>query len=674
MIKRKPQGQASAGSGRAAPVSFRYQTLSVMLIVPLLVLLMAQTVQTGGLDQAFSWLLHHPLPALLNYLLGIGLYGILLALTNRFFISYAMLMFVSYVMATVDHIKWSMALTHFVFSDLFKSSDASRFAELIVHYARLPVFLPIALLLGLGLFVFWRLKWRPRLRWPARLILLVVSLLATGSFVFYNSWGNSPVSRQILHLPAFSSQDFDGNVRTHGLLLAFFGHIPISLADQPRPADYSPESVAAADDVLQRLNAGTAQIQAAVGSPSSPADQPDRAGQQSGAGQAAINGGQAASEKPTIIVLAVEALWDITRVKGVSFAQDPFGPFRADYAGEMVSSCFGGLTANTEFEFLTGNSMHFMYDSACPYLSIDRPVPSLASYLHQAGYQATAYHSYGGAFYRRTTVVPDLGFDRFISLEDMANPRIKGWYMADEDLAPRVISQLEQNSGPQLLYVLTMQNHGPYATDRYQPQDYDPALQITYDESLGLNSADRTAVASYTQGVIDAGHMYQALKDYCATLDRPVIILTFGDHLPSIGENSGTDILIHSGLAADVMDQAMYQLPLMYWRNPAAQTSLETASQLRFKEPVTFNGLKPALLRSAGLPLSPYDQFVENVQRIFPVLTARHSSTPNPAAVQALASLQMTPEQVLAAYETLQYDQLWGQQYLPPARYAVVPD
>lgn len=612
--------------------------LAFCLASPLLALVAAQTVHFRQIAAVVPWMISHPAAALMNYLLCLAVLSLGAALVNRLFAGYALLIFLAYGLATVDTIKWHFALTHFVFSDFFKSSDASRFAELVAHYAKPSVILPLLLLLAAGFAAAWPLRRRLFRRWTQRVAVLAASLLVLAGFVFYNSWSQAAVCRQVLHLPVFSSQDFDRNVEDHGVLLAFMGHIRISLTDQDQPAAYSAQSMAAVSDFLQTPPF----------SPSGPAAVP----------------ATASSVKPTIIVLAVESLWDVTRLQGVHFDQDPFAAFRADYAGEAVAGCFGGLTANTEFEFMTSYSMQFMVDSACPFLNIAQPVPSLARYLGQLGYWTTAMHGYGKTFYRRSTVMPLLGFDVFRGLEDLPNPQNKGWYMADEDLAPRIAGQLAETTDPQLIYVLTIQNHGPYAAGRYTADETDTAAQPTFDASLKLSAKDQASVASYTQGVVDAGKLYQAVKDTCGQLDRPVILLAFGDHLPSIGDSSGTDVFLKTGLARTVMDQSMYSLPVMCWRNPAAreQAAALNSPDFKLEQPTSFNYLAPKLLTSAGLPLNPFYRLVSLTESVYPVLTAKRRSETPAADVAALAGL--TAGQLLDACARVQYDQLWGRQYL----------
>lgn len=73
-----------------------------------------------------------------------------------------------------------------------------------------------------------------------------------------------------------------------------------------------------------------------------------------------------------------------------------------------VSSDMGTGTANSEFEFLTGNSMAY-FKGNIPYVQfIDTETPSLASLL--AGHSTMAMHAYERAGYNRVKVYDRFGF------------------------------------------------------------------------------------------------------------------------------------------------------------------------------------------------------------------------------------------------------------------------
>lgn len=607
------------------------RTLIFLVFAGMFSIFSAQWVATGTLYGAMRWVRRQFPAFLLSVPAAAAIPLLTAALTNRLWPGFTLGYLLVYIVAKADQVKYETALTHFLWSDLFKTSDPGKFRELIGHYIRPAFFLPMLLgqLLGNGLLhlltggIFLSGPSAASGRWLAAFA--GASLLAL--FWRYGLWVQNKWLHRWLHVPVLSSQNYDQNVRLHGSWLAFFAHIHLVSIDQDIPDTYSPERT---EQIQSHLLANAGQM----------AQSP-------------------AKTKPTIIVLAIEALWDITRIQGLEFAEDPLQAFRADYAGDVTASCFAGLTANSEFEFLTGLSISLLHDSACPFIKITRPLPALPSHLRQQGYLTTAIHSYTRTFYDRDKVYPLLGFEQFIGLEELTAQgfaRQKGWYMADEALLEPILAQLHQTENPQLIYTLTMQNHGPYAPDRYAEGAIDPEARPRFASKLNVSDGDRHAVINYTQGVRDAGHLYAKLCQQIEQLDRPVLLCAFGDHLPGIGEHSGYRMMVDAGMAATAQDPALYQVPVFYHANQAARKAglsgklaLDHAHHSQWPG---FNVLGARLLEAAGLPLPPLQRLVLELEKMG---DADENNTSN-----------QSRKDLLEVYEWIQYDWLWGQGYTLP--------
>ena len=91
--------------------------------------------------------------------------------------------------------------------------------------------------------------------------------------------------------------------------------------------------------------------------------------------------------------------------------------WRRGFGTCAVSSDMGTGTANSEFEFLTGNSMAY-FKGNTPYVQfIDAETPSLASLLAGRGYSTMAMHAYERAGYNRVKVYDRLGFETYKGIE-----------------------------------------------------------------------------------------------------------------------------------------------------------------------------------------------------------------------------------------------------------------
>lgn len=124
-----------------------------------------------------------------------------------------------------------------------------------------------------------------------------------------------------------------------------------------------------------------------------------------------------------------------------------------------VSSDMGTGTANSEFEFLTGNSMAY-FKGNTPYVQfIDAETPSLASLLAGRGYSTMAMHAYERAGYNRVKVYDRLGFETYQGIEDFdVDLDYARGYPTDEANYRQLIMDFEENRGgaPQFLFNITM--------------------------------------------------------------------------------------------------------------------------------------------------------------------------------------------------------------------------
>lgn len=221
------------------------------------------------------------------------------------------------------------------------------------------------------------------------------------------------------------------------------------------------------------------------------------------------------------------------------------GEFRS---GKVYVSVFGGNTANTEWEFLTGNSMIFC-PNAVPYNQyVIGNIDSVVSHLKENGYTTTAIHPFFASGYSRNQVYQYMGFDEFVSLldfddrydesafatyisdEEIANSP-EGFYIrnkiSDEALFQKTIDVYEEKKvdGPVFIFDVTMQNHGAYEYGGYEGE-----ISVDFGEDI----PGQENFSQYLSLVRESDRAFEKLIDYYKTVDRDVIILMFGDHQPDI--------------------------------------------------------------------------------------------------------------------------------------------
>jgi len=195
--------------------------------------------------------------------------------------------------------------------------------------------------------------------------------------------------------------------------------------------------------------------------------------------------------------------------------------------GRFAVPSFGANTVRTEFAVLTGLSEPQLgFDRFNPYYRFaDQAIQSLAWTLRQQGYKTICLHPFDRHFYRRDLVMPNLGFDLFLGEEQFNEAvRING-YVSDVDVA-QVAARLIREHGPKLfLFVITMENHGPWGGA--------PDPQIGALDTLPLNEEERLGLNHYFASLVHADQMIDILRSALEMQGAPAVLGFYGDHLPS---------------------------------------------------------------------------------------------------------------------------------------------
>ncbi|MCR5282051.1 MAG: LTA synthase family protein, partial [Lachnospiraceae bacterium] len=182
-------------------------------------------------------------------------------------------------------------------------------------------------------------------------------------------------------------------------------------------------------------------------------------------------------KKPNVIVMMNEAFSDVQSVGKGFETNEEVMPFIKSLTentvkGTAYSSVFGGYTANSEYEFLTGLSMEDLGGVAPFQFLIKKPMESLVTDLKAEGYGGlSAMHPFLRDGYQRPLAYENLGFSTYLGLEDIEDREhtlLRG-YVSDASDVDELIRMYEEakkeNDGPVFLYNVTMQNHSPYDGD-----------------------------------------------------------------------------------------------------------------------------------------------------------------------------------------------------------------
>ena len=240
-------------------------------------------------------------------------------------------------------------------------------------------------------------------------------------------------------------------------------------------------------------------------------------------------------EKPNIIFIQLESFMDLKRMQGVTYSEDPtpvYSSLRKNCPGGFLKvPSVGAGTANTEFEILTGMTLDYFGAGEYPYKTVlqDETCESMAYNLRELGYRTGVLHNNTGSFYSRNKVFATLGFDYFVSSEYMENLSYNpiGW-AKDKVLTGQIQHILKTTSEPDLIYTITVQDHGKYPTELLE----NPHIKVS-----GFAPEDEERQNAFTYYVNQCHETDAFLGSLIATLnafEEPVVLVLYGDHLPNL--------------------------------------------------------------------------------------------------------------------------------------------
>lgn len=352
---------------------------------------------------------------------------------------------------------------------------------------------------------------------------------------------------------------------------------------------------------------------------------------------------------PNIIVIMNEAFSDPAVLGPFETNQDymPYvhsilnGEVDNTISGFLNVSVLGGNTANTEFEFLTGNTMAFLPQGSVPYQQyLKKALPSLASHLKNLGYETVAAHPYNSTGWDRNKVYPLLGFDKMYFIKDYKNPERIRKYVSDKACYDKIIELYESKpeDTPFFVFNVTMQNHSSY-TDEFD--NFKPDIEVLDGTSKVLNN--------YLSLMKLSDESIQSFIDYFAKTDQKTMIVFFGDHQPTNSVVSNVWKLNgKNGNALSEEDEAnRYKVPYFIWCNFDIEQKVNTDTSTNF--------LATELLASAGIPLLDYEAYLRNLKDLYPVITSIRTENKNGESTETQNVMGE-----LNNYAILQYDYLFG--------------
>ena len=337
------------------------------------------------------------------------------------------------------------------------------------------------------------------------------------------------------------------------------------------------------------------------------------------------------TKKPNIIVIMNETFSDLTALSAemekemtVTTPVLPFFSSLSDEApniskGYAMASVFGGNTANSEFEFLTANTMAFLPQNTVAYsLYVDQTnCFSVIDVMEAAGYRTIGMHPQPGVNWKRNQIYSYYGFDETYFLETKDNgaqtfvtdtpltgDEIYRNYVSDSATYQRIIELYENKEEGESIFTfaITMQNHGGYNSSKF-------------NYTVNMQSAGSSkSVDEYLSTVQNSDAALQELITYFEAQEEETLIIMFGDHQPSLPdsfysqcwgltENSTTEAL-----------QAKYVIPYLYWGNFDFETD--------FAELTSINYMSSHMLEIAGIEKTRFLELLDAIETEIPAINS----------------------------------------------------
>lgn len=441
--------------------------------------------------------------------------------------------------------------------------------------------------------VFYQRKWRVRMILSlAEIILIAVWFLGCSNMYVY-TWGN------------------EGAVY-NGYLLNFSAQITDILTDE-KPSDYSTEKIATLEEEFKSLNNNE-------------------------------------DATPHVLVIMNESYADLEVVGDLQLSNDVDSFYESIQdnviKGYALSSVFGGTTANSEYEFLTSNSMGYLNSSASPYqFYIKDNCYSVVRTFKELGYSCIATHPYNASGWSRTKVYPLLGFEEYTFIEDYPNKNLIRDYISDREMYEYMISKFERRKDEEKLFLfgITMQNHGGYT---YDGEGYTPSVDL---EGFSQDYQDAEQYLGLLQ---ESDKALEYLITYFENVEEDVVVVFFGDHLPGLNESFYEEL--HGG-PFDTLDEQMlkYKVPFFIWANYDIEEREVDCTSLNF--------LSNYMYEAAGIELPAYNAFLQEVNGVIPAMNAYGYFSKSQNRFIPYEDAKGKEAEMLDAYNILQYNSMFDE-------------
>lgn len=319
-------------------------------------------------------------------------------------------------------------------------------------------------------------------------------------------------------------------------------------------------------------------------------------------------------DKPNVIVIFSESFWDLSNIDDIKFDKDVTPNFHrltnTNKMINMISPSYGGISANVEFEILTGGSLNYFSKGYTPYMQLfnsPKTIPNVIEEFRNNGYKTKILNSSSKSMFNCDKIYDYYKVDERNHLYDEID--LNGAYVTDEYLTDQMINYFDNKDKDEkvFFFTITMGGHMPYYEERYEKYDID-IIESPYNKEIN------GTIKSYAEGIYLADKELGRLYDYIKTLDEKTIIVFFGDHLPHLQTLSGKDILFEIGyLNYDYNLESVYK---QYNTRALIASNYDiNYDDTKYLSP---DLLMPYIINNMDLELSPFYRWLYNTKDTLP--------------------------------------------------------
>ena len=357
---------------------------------------------------------------------------------------------------------------------------------------------------------------------------------------------------------------------------------------------------------------------------------------------------QKADKKPAIIAIMNESFADFEHIAQFKTNKDYLPNYHKlqeeSISGYVSVSAYGGYSCNSEYEFLTGNTLGFLPSGSAVFTQyLNDKQNGLVSWLNELGDTTQAISPCSEGLWDIGNAYEQLQFkSKLFNCGDyISNCQYINNNMSDSSLFHYIEAQYESNKGsPYFVWTATMQNHGPYDDLSSVPSE------VTFE---GYNNNE---ALQYINSIYQSDKALGELTDYFRNKDEEVIIVMFGDHYPHI--LSFTEHLYGKDVALLSTEDysRLRQTPFLIWSNKGVN-----AEKI---DDISLNYLSNEVMEAAGLPKSRYQQELDKIRCDIPIISSYGYKTAD-GEWYSINDVADKYKGTLNEYETVQYYRMFDE-------------